>query len=134
MSNAARIVPISTFQTPKSPYLQSHCFLNSSYGFVSDYLKIKGNNVCNGMVLMKALTNNGQQGSILGINDADAVSIELKPILNETQFDHVIAQAQQLDESLVILWYVYLFLKLYTPYLFCHCMQEKKGSFYFHCK
>ncbi|XP_071711588.1 thioredoxin-like 3-2, chloroplastic isoform X2 [Rutidosis leptorrhynchoides] len=109
MSNAARIVPISSFQAPKSLNVQSNRVLYSTYGFVSDYyesFKInKGNNhVNNRVVRMKSLTDFSQQGSILGLHDGDAVSIALKPILNENQFDHVIAEAQQLDESVVILW------------------------------
>ncbi|KAK9127477.1 hypothetical protein Syun_016274 [Stephania yunnanensis] len=32
------------------------------------------------------------------------VSIELRPVLSEAQFDRVIAQAQQLGESVVVLW------------------------------
>ncbi|KAL6497706.1 Thioredoxin-like 3-2, chloroplastic [Orobanche hederae] len=32
------------------------------------------------------------------------LSVELKPISSETQFDRVVAEAQQLEESVVVLW------------------------------
>ncbi|KAI3508692.1 hypothetical protein L1887_23704 [Cichorium endivia] len=107
MSDAARLVAISPLQTLKSPYLPSNRVVFSNYGsskFVSDFcdcLKRQGN-VDGGR--MKALTNSSQQGSIQGLDTSSPVSIELKPILNETQFDRVITEAEQLEESVVILW------------------------------
>ncbi|XP_016552119.2 thioredoxin-like 3-2, chloroplastic isoform X1 [Capsicum annuum] len=38
-----------------------------------------------------------------GIDDSPA-SVELQPISGESQFDRIIADAQQVDESVVILW------------------------------
>ncbi|KAK9153947.1 hypothetical protein Sjap_001427 [Stephania japonica] len=39
------------------------------------------------------------------LQDLDSpVSIELRPVLSEAQFDRAIAEAQQLEESLVVLW------------------------------
>ncbi|KAI3751512.1 hypothetical protein L2E82_22600 [Cichorium intybus] len=107
MSDAARLVAISPLQTLKSPYLPSNRVVFSSYGsskFVSDFcdcLKRQGN-VDGGR--MKALTNSSQQGSIQGLDTSSPASIELKPILNETQFDRVITEAEHLEESVVILW------------------------------
>lgn len=112
MSDAARLVAISPLQSLKSPYPPSNRVVFSSCGssrFVSDLcdsLKRQGN-VDGGRV--KAITNSSQQGSIQGLDTSSPVSIELKPILNETQFDRMIAEAEQLDESVVILWYVYCF-------------------------
>ncbi|CAH1443784.1 unnamed protein product [Lactuca virosa] len=106
MSDAARLVAISPLQSLKSPYLPSTRVVFSSCGsrFVSDLcdsLKRQGN-VDGGRV--KAITNSSQQGSIQGLDTSSPVSIELKPILNETQFDRMIAEAEQLEESVVILW------------------------------
>ncbi|CAI9264639.1 unnamed protein product [Lactuca saligna] len=107
MSDAAQLVAISPLQSLKSPYLPSNRVVFSSCGssrFVSDLcdtLKRQGN-VDGGRV--KAITNSSQQGSIQGLDTSSPVSIELKPILNETQFDRMIAEAEQLDESVVILW------------------------------
>nr|XP_043617263.1 thioredoxin-like 3-2, chloroplastic [Erigeron canadensis] len=59
---------------------------------------------------MKSFSNIRQHVSRIGDNylssptAADSVSVELKPILNEAQFDQVISDAQLLDESVIILW------------------------------
>ncbi|KVI06794.1 thioredoxin-like 3-2, chloroplastic [Cynara cardunculus var. scolymus] len=104
MSNAIRLLTISPLQSAKSLYLPSHRLAFSSFG-VSDFcdcLKRKSN--VNG-VRTKVFTTISQQGSIPGLDySSSPVSIELKPILNESQFDLVIAEAEQLDESVVILW------------------------------
>lgn len=49
------------------------------------------------------------QGSVQNGLESSSVKLELIP--SETQFDRVIGDAQQLDESVVILWYV-----LFLPY------------------
>ncbi|KAI3758144.1 hypothetical protein L6452_05696 [Arctium lappa] len=108
MSNVIRLLPISPLQSPKSLYLPSHRLAFSTSGsstFLSDFCdRLKGKNDVNGG-RMKAFTTISQQGSIRGLDySSSPVSIDLKPILNETQLDRVIAQAQQLDESVVILW------------------------------
>lgn len=53
-----------------------------------------------------ALSYHGEAGSIVqqGLHNLP-LSVELEPISGEAQFDRVIAEAQQLDESIVILWY-----------------------------
>ncbi|KAH0457171.1 hypothetical protein IEQ34_015078 [Dendrobium chrysotoxum] len=38
------------------------------------------------------------------VDDEDPSSIELLPITSEEQFDRILAEAQQLEESLIILW------------------------------
>ncbi|XP_059307550.1 thioredoxin-like 3-2, chloroplastic isoform X2 [Lycium ferocissimum] len=38
------------------------------------------------------------------LNDDSPASVELQPVCSEPEFDRVIADAQQLDESVVILW------------------------------
>jgi thioredoxin 1 len=40
--------------------------------------------------------------------DDSPVSFELEPIYSESQFDRVIAEAQQLEESVIIVWCVVL--------------------------
>ncbi|CAI9759758.1 unnamed protein product [Fraxinus pennsylvanica] len=52
-----------------------------------------------------ALNYHGEAGSIVqqGLHNLP-LSVELEPISGEAQFDRVIAEAQQLDESIVILW------------------------------
>ena len=55
---------------------------------------------------MKSLTKNYTQGFVQ--NGLESSSAELELISSETQFDHVIAEAQQFDKSVVILWYALL--------------------------
>ncbi|XVF83140.1 hypothetical protein PTKIN_Ptkin16aG0109700 [Pterospermum kingtungense] len=43
------------------------------------------------------------EGQLEELDDAPA-AVELQQICSESQFDRVIAEAQQLDESLIILW------------------------------
>ena len=42
-------------------------------------------------------------------NGLESSPVKLELISSETQFDRVIADAQQLDESVIVLWYVLLF-------------------------
>ncbi|KAK1432124.1 hypothetical protein QVD17_09015 [Tagetes erecta] len=100
MSDATRLVAISPLHSPKSPHLPYNRFLFSSFRFVSNFsncLKIKHT---------WSLKPLNQQGSIpiSSVDSSSPVSIDLKPILNEPQFDRLIHQAQQLHESLVVLW------------------------------
>ncbi|KAJ8765890.1 hypothetical protein K2173_020406 [Erythroxylum novogranatense] len=44
-----------------------------------------------------------KEGSLQDVDDSP-VSVELEPICTESQFDRVIAEAQQLEESVVIVW------------------------------
>lgn len=54
---------------------------------------------------VQVLENHDGEVSVQDLDDSPA-SIELQPISDEPQFDRVIAEAQQLDESVVILWCV----------------------------
>ncbi|KAG5574738.1 hypothetical protein H5410_054872 [Solanum commersonii] len=54
-------------------------------------------------VRVQVLENHDGESSVQDLDDSPA-SIELQPISDEPQFDRVIAEAQQLDESVVILW------------------------------
>ncbi|KAH0714240.1 hypothetical protein KY284_007145 [Solanum tuberosum] len=54
-------------------------------------------------VRVQILENHDGESSVQDLDDSPA-SIELQPISDEPQFDRVIAEAQQLDESVVILW------------------------------
>ncbi|MBA0566644.1 hypothetical protein Golob_011442, partial [Gossypium lobatum] len=47
-----------------------------------------------------------EEGQLEELDDAP-LTVELQQICSESQFDRVIAEAQQLEESLIILWYVY---------------------------
>lgn len=47
-----------------------------------------------------------QEGPLQELDDSP-VSVQLMPISSESQFDHVLGEAQQLGESVVIVWYVY---------------------------
>ncbi|PWA72929.1 Thioredoxin [Artemisia annua] len=84
-----------------------HHVLFSTF-FVSDVglnLKSKRCNVnVNGGVRMKVVSSGIDSVSSSSSSSSLPVSIELKPILNESQFDRVIAEADQIDESVVILW------------------------------
>lgn len=48
------------------------------------------------------------EGSLQELDDSP-VSVELEPICSESQFDRVIAEAQQLEESIIVVWYFSLF-------------------------
>ncbi|XP_050210001.1 thioredoxin-like 3-2, chloroplastic [Mercurialis annua] len=52
---------------------------------------------------IKVLDSWSGEGSLQEVDDSP-VSIELMPICNETQFDRIVAEAQQLDESVVVVW------------------------------
>uniref|UniRef100_A0A6P3ZUU5 thioredoxin-like 3-2, chloroplastic isoform X1 n=1 Tax=Ziziphus jujuba TaxID=326968 RepID=A0A6P3ZUU5_ZIZJJ len=45
----------------------------------------------------------GREGSVQGLDDSP-VSVELAAISSESQFDRVIAEAQQLEESVIVVW------------------------------
>ena len=117
MSNVIPISPYTTTTTPlkiaKSQYLPSdsiilgfsisHYFSNSSSCFTTVPISVtysKRIHVVEGHI--KAFTNYSE-GSIQAL-DSSPASVDLEPILNESQFDRVIAQAQQLDEAVVIVW------------------------------
>ncbi|KAF3434002.1 hypothetical protein FNV43_RR25105 [Rhamnella rubrinervis] len=52
-----------------------------------------------------ALNAWGREGSLQELDDSP-VSVELSPISSESQFGRVIAEAQQLEESVIVVWYV----------------------------
>ncbi|XP_057475458.1 thioredoxin-like 3-2, chloroplastic isoform X2 [Actinidia eriantha] len=52
---------------------------------------------------IKALTSHSEEGSVQGL-DSSPVSVELERISSENQFDRVVAEAQQIEESVVIVW------------------------------
>lgn len=68
----------------------------SGFGVIAGKHKIRGKKVC--------LANYSLEGSVQGLDNLP-LSIELLPILSDTQFDHVIAEAQQLEEPVLIVWY-----------------------------
>jgi hypothetical protein len=50
-----------------------------------------------------------QEGSLQELDDSP-VSVELHPVCSETQFDRVLAEAQQLEEPVIFVWYGVLIL------------------------
>ncbi|CAL5365547.1 unnamed protein product [Camellia sinensis] len=50
---------------------------------------------------IKALTSHSEEGSVQGL-ESSLASVKLEPISSESQFDRVVAEAQQLEESVVI--------------------------------
>ncbi|BFG22413.1 hypothetical protein CerSpe_086870 [Prunus speciosa] len=52
---------------------------------------------------IRAVNALSQEGSLQELDDTP-ISVELVPISGETQFDRVMAQAQQLEESVVVVW------------------------------
>lgn len=68
----------------------------SGFGVIAGKHKIRGNKVC--------LANYSLEGSVQGLDNLP-LSIELLPILSDIQFDRVIAEAQQLEEPVLIVWY-----------------------------
>ncbi|GJW16764.1 thioredoxin-like 3-2, chloroplastic isoform X2 [Tanacetum coccineum] len=102
MSNTTTQFPTIShlIQTSNKPLIlksNHHVLFSTSISHVLN-LKSTGCNV-NG-VRMKVVSGIDSISSSSSL----PVSIELKPILNETQFDRLISEAQQIDESLVILW------------------------------
>ena len=57
------------------------------------------------------LSASTQEGSLQGLDDSP-VSVELHPVCSETQFDRVLAEAQQLEELVIFVWYGVLILCL----------------------
>jgi hypothetical protein len=57
------------------------------------------------------LSASSQEGSLQGLDDSP-VSVELHPVCSETQFDRVLAEAQQLEELVIFVWYGVLILCL----------------------
>lgn len=55
---------------------------------------------------MWALTSWTKEGPLRDLGDSP-VSVELEPISSDTQFDRVVGEAQQLEELVAIVWYVY---------------------------
>ncbi|GKD24524.1 hypothetical protein Tco_1230738, partial [Tanacetum coccineum] len=101
MSNTTTQFPTIShlIQTSNKPLIlksNHHVLFSTSISHVLN-LKSTGCNV-NG-VRMKVVSGIDSISSSSSL----PVSIELKPILNETQFDRLISEAQQIDESLVIL-------------------------------
>ncbi|GFZ14726.1 WCRKC thioredoxin 2 [Actinidia rufa] len=52
---------------------------------------------------IKAFTSHSEEGSVQGL-DSSPVAVELERISSEGQFDRVVAEAQQIEESVVIVW------------------------------
>ncbi|XP_059628335.1 thioredoxin-like 3-2, chloroplastic [Cornus florida] len=111
MSNVIRISPC--FRSPQRRESQFHLYdLGVSQYFSKSALR-KSDSVKNSIVFTKnihviggnlrALTNYSEEGPVQDL-DSSPVSIELELISSESQFDRVIAEAQQLEESLVIVW------------------------------
>ncbi|KAL1817423.1 hypothetical protein DCAR_0521852 [Daucus carota subsp. sativus] len=73
----------------------SSSILQLGFEYSNRFCVIKGGN-------LRALTNNYTQGSVQNGLESSPVKLEL--ISSETQFDRVIADAQQLDESVIVLW------------------------------
>ncbi|KAL8092349.1 hypothetical protein AgCh_034587 [Apium graveolens] len=103
MSGTMHISPLTkpSLDSSRLQLFQSRLKLSTSpsilklgFEYSSNFCVIKGGNV-------KALTN-CTQGSVQ--NGLESSSVKLELISSETQFDRVIADAQQLDEALVILW------------------------------
>ncbi|MFS7890578.1 putative Thioredoxin domain-containing protein [Helianthus anomalus] len=100
MTDATTLAPVVLpFQTLHLP--SNRVAFSNSASFsrsLSDFWRFKYD-VCTAS--LKALS---QQRSIPVIDSSYPVSVDLKPILNECQFDHVIHDAQRLDDSVVVLW------------------------------
>lgn len=105
MSGIIRISPLTKHPLDSSRLLLSRSqhtlssnpsIFNLGFEYSNKICVIKGGNI-------KALTDY-TQGSVQ--NGLELSSVKLELISSETQFDRVIADAQQLDESVVILWYV----------------------------
>lgn len=48
-----------------------------------------------------------EEGSSVQHLDDSPLLVQLETVCSETQFDRVIAEAQQLEEPVIIVWYVY---------------------------
>lgn len=67
---------------------------------------LKFDGTVRGIALLNAW---GREGSLQELDDSP-VSVELAPISGESQFDRVIAEARQIEESVIVVWYVSGFL------------------------
>ncbi|XP_052199770.1 pumilio homolog 4-like isoform X10 [Diospyros lotus] len=98
MSNAMRISP-AFFKSLRHPSSNrpsaASCFLKN-YSLCSR----KTHSVVG---VFNALTSHSEEGPVRGL-DSSPVSVELEPIRGESQFDRVVAEAQQLEEPVVIVW------------------------------
>lgn len=68
------------------------------------------------------LNARGGEGSLQELDDSP-VSVELAPISSESQFDRVIAEAQQLEESVIVVWYVSGFFGISFKFFFFFLFQ-----------
>ncbi|KAL2548874.1 Transmembrane amino acid transporter family protein [Forsythia ovata] len=80
-------------------------YVNSSMCLLPQHLKRENKRLPGIDVYISHYSYHGEGGSIVqqGLDNLP-LSVELEPISGEAQFDRVIAEAQQLEESIVILW------------------------------
>ena len=94
--------PLPSFSTP---FLKNPC---SSFDRFSLKRKTLGfNEKISGFEGKFGIFNASKKEGYLEELDDAPLTVELQQICSESQFDRVIAEAEQLEESLIILWYVY---------------------------
>ncbi|XP_019198701.1 PREDICTED: thioredoxin-like 3-2, chloroplastic [Ipomoea nil] len=105
MSNVLQISPASkiTYLNTKPPFCFPNFNLIRAIACPPNLVAVCPIKTHFGVGKIEALAKYGEEGSVQGLDDSPA-SIELQPISSESQFDRVVAEAQQLGESLVILW------------------------------
>ncbi|KAF8397726.1 hypothetical protein HHK36_016648 [Tetracentron sinense] len=108
MSDAIWISPCIQSLQQRKPWDSSSGFLRNLQQLSNPEIK-RASFVRNSLVSPKTI--HAIRGKITTISASSEeqnldspVSIELEPIINEGQFDRIIAEAQQLEESLIILW------------------------------
>lgn len=111
MSDTFRFYPSLTPLLPTTPRGSSRILQQFSIPglSISDFPRKSLNfpqkiGVSGGKVWALAAWN--QEGPLQDLDDSP-VSVELKPISSDTQFDRILGEAQQLEESVAIVWYVY---------------------------
>ncbi|KAJ8551673.1 hypothetical protein K7X08_021688 [Anisodus acutangulus] len=90
-----------------SPIQVSACILIIIIGTISAVIgsySALSKIIHNFRVRAEILENHDGESSVQGIDDDSLAAVELQPVCSEPEFDRVIADAQQLDESVVILW------------------------------
>lgn len=94
-----------TAQHPKTHLLQSIDFFTTPR-FLSKKLSFSSQSISFSYKINYLNVRGVKQGFVPKLDDDPPVSLELQQINSETQFDQVLAEAQQLQEPLIIVWYV----------------------------
>ncbi|XP_057979178.1 thioredoxin-like 3-2, chloroplastic isoform X2 [Malania oleifera] len=106
MSHSMRLSPSLKLSQSKNPPRRSRHFPISglkSSSLVADTVFCRKQFPAIAAQITAPATAWREEGPLEGLDDLP-FSVELGPICSETQFDRIVAEAQQLEESLIIVW------------------------------